>query len=167
MTTTSIKWKRVASFWVPGEPVGQPRHRHTKTGRSYSPNPKRKDGSRPVGAWKKAVAIHCMPNRPRDPFDCPVKVDINFYFPRIKEHYRTGKHAGELKPNAPVLHTVKPDKDNAEKLVLDVMTKAGWWVDDSRVCTGTPTKVYADGQPGAMIEVSVIANPEQESPHAE
>jgi len=42
---------------------------------------------------------------------CPVCVDINFYFPRPKSHYRTGKYAGQLKENAPSYHTKKPDRE--------------------------------------------------------
>lgn len=159
---STIRWKRVASFWVPGEPVGAPRmipKLIAGHARAVPYNPKRKsDGKYPIEDWKNNIKHFAFGKGPREPFNCPVKVDILFYFPRPKSHYRTGKYADQLKPNAPIFHESKPDKDNAEKLVLDVLTKSGWWADDSRVVTGTPTKLYhgQDGKPGAMITVSVI-----------
>ena len=176
-------WKRVASFWVPGEPVGQSRadgrviprkamaskfkpilswgdfckqvHRLT-TVQIYARNPKLKDGSKPVEAWKQLIHCYQAGHGPQAPYDCPVRVDTVFYFPRPQYLQKPSSPAG------PMLHTAKPDKDNAEKIVLDVMEKAGWWKNDSRVSTGTPSKFYVakGNNPGAMITVYVL-NDEQ------
>ncbi len=185
MSTTTIQWKRIASFWVQGEPAGEPRPdgrvlplkamankfrpisswpefcsqvRRLTTVQMYPRDPKRVDGTKPVSTWRQLVECAQAGRGPREPHDCPVKVDMWFYFSRPQHLMRKSSPAG------PIPHTVKPDKDNLEKLILDVMTKAGWWTDDSRVCTGTPTKMYVakDGKPGAMIVVSVIDDEQPE-----
>lgn len=52
-------------------------------------------------------------------------------------------------------HLVRPDKDNLEKLVLDAITQAGTWQDDSLVWAGSTRKVWcAPGQEGVRVVVS-------------
>ena len=46
---------------------------------------------------------------------------ITFQFPWPKKWYRTGKYSGQLKDNAPIEHTIKPDIDNLLKFVMDAM----------------------------------------------
>lgn len=85
----------------------------------------------------------------------PLRVDITFYFPRPKSHYRTGKHANELKPTPPMFHTGKPDRDNADKAILDQLTVSRMWLDDKQVCDGRIRKFYADMRgPGVSITIS-------------
>lgn len=120
--------------------------------RMYTPDPKRKDGSRPVGTWRQLVDCHLAGRGPREPLNEAVRVDIAFFMPRTQALLKKSA------PLDPILHTVKPDKDNLEKLILDRMTKGGWFTDDSRVCAGLITKHYhaRDSKPGAYIVVSVI-----------
>ena len=155
MTTRTPTWIRVASFWVPGEPVGQPRHRSTSTGRMYTPNPKRKDGSRPVAAWRDAIAAHAT--TPTDPLAPPIRVDMTFFLPRPK------RLMTKLSTLDPLPHTSKPDIDNLTKLVLDVMTRKEWWRDDAVVCEGLYSKYYhaKDMPPGAYIVVYRLADEQQ------
>jgi Holliday junction resolvase RusA-like endonuclease len=85
----------------------------------------------------------------------PLRVDITFFFPRPKGHYRTGKNAGQLRDDAPDHHTSKPDRDNSDKAVLDQMTVMRFWRDDAQVCDGRIIKQYDDGRgPGALIKIS-------------
>lgn len=93
-------------------------------------------------------------NAPEKPFSCPLRVNITFYFARPKSHFRTGSHAGELKPNAPHWHTKRPDRDNCEKLILDALTGV-FWLDDSIVCDGRLSKVY-DDRPRTVIEIEIL-----------
>ena len=85
----------------------------------------------------------------------PVHVTILFIFGRPKHHYRTGRYAHELRPNAPRLHTTKPDVDKLLRSTFDALTTAGMWKDDAQVAglSGDPMKVYANpGElPGAHI----------------
>ena len=136
---------------VIGIPKGQPRARaFYRPGlgcRMYDP------GS--AEAWKQAVAAAIMPHKPEAPLTGPVCMNIEFSFPRPKSHYRTGKHAGELREDAPQWHTSKPDRDNAEKAVMDCLTQIGVWRDDCVVCAGSVTKIWAR-EGGARISIEEL-----------
>jgi Holliday junction resolvase RusA-like endonuclease len=108
--------------------------------------------------WKGEVALAARPFVPATPITGPVQVDIALRFPRPKSHYRTGKHAGELRPDAPIWHTAKPDRDNAEKAILDCLTRLAMWRDDAQVCCGQVTKLW-HSQGGATITISELAQP--------
>ena len=92
---------------------------------------------------KRTMATIIQEKAPPKPLDCPLQVDLNFYLPRPKGHYGSGRNAGRLKSSAPAHHTKKPDIDNLRKLVMDAMTGI-FWRDDSLVCKGTTTKEYSD-----------------------
>jgi Holliday junction resolvase RusA-like endonuclease len=87
----------------------------------------------------------------------PVHVTIMFIFARPKHHFRTGRYAHELRPNAPRLHTIKPDGDKLLRSTFDALTTAGMWKDDCQVAglSAEPLKVYANpGElPGARISI--------------
>lgn len=92
----------------------------------------------------------------------PVKVSIVFYFPRPKGHYRTGKHAGQLKWAAPRRHYVKPDWDKIARSTCDAITESGALGDDCEISTGIVRKLYADGWPsGAVIVIEPDIDPGQ------
>lgn len=84
----------------------------------------------------------------------PVKVEVEFFMPRIKNHFGTGKNAGTVKPTAPMLHTSKPDLDKLTRCVLDALTGIAW-KDDSQVAEIVVRKTY-DVTPGAGITISPI-----------
>lgn len=70
---------------------------------------------------------------PDQPLDGSVKVSIVFnYFVKDKKLKGTPK-------------TSRPDCDNLVKLVLDVMTRLGYWYDDSQVTELTIMKNWAHG----------------------
>ncbi len=107
--------------------------------------------------WRQAVVIQA-----RNQYDGPtltgaLRVEVTFYMPRPKYHYRTGKRAGELKPNAPKWHTKKPDRTKLLRSTEDALTDAGIWRDDAQLCDGPIRKVYTDdGRPGAVIRIEVL-----------
>ena len=73
-----------------GEPKAQKRHRHVKMGnfvRQYDPSASDK------GDFLSVI----QSNAPKEPFQNPLYVKIDFYFSRPKSHYRTGKNSHELK----------------------------------------------------------------------
>ena len=82
-------------------------------------------------------------------------VSLTFYLPRPVTHYGTGKNSGRVKPSAPVEMMVKPDLDKLVRAVLDSLTDAGMWADDSRVDSIHAYKVYAGVKP-AGCAVSVM-----------
>jgi Holliday junction resolvase RusA-like endonuclease len=104
--------------------------------------------------WRAAVAseaIDAMQGRPL--LAGPLALEAVFYFPRPKSHYRSGAHAGELKPNAPTHHTSKPDADKLLRAVGDAITGIVCR-DDSLLARVTSEKRY--GTPRAEITVQAI-----------
>ena len=82
----------------------------------------------------------------------PLEVEITFYLPRPRYHYRTGKHAGEIKDTAPDLVDKKPDLDKLIRATLDALTTAGVIHDDAQIARLTATKIYLE-RTGASIYV--------------
>ena len=138
-------------FFAAGLPKPSPRVKATHFGkftRVYVP----KDSD----DWKMIVrneAHKAWGIPPCRPWEGPLRVDLTFYFPRPKAHFRSN---GELKPNAPRWHTGKPDRDNSDKAVLDALTNLGIWGDDAQVCDGRIQKLYttSPGLPGCSIRIS-------------
>lgn len=89
--------------------------------------------------------------------DGPVAVTLLFRLERPAGHYGTGRNAGKLKPSAPALPHVKPDLDKLIRAILDALTQARVWADDSRVCRLTTEKVYATPGEVAGVDVTVEA----------
>lgn len=137
------------NFFVQGEPKGQPRPRACLRGKHAGVyDPGTADG------WKLQVSISAKPFVPKAPLTGPLKVDLMLYFPRPKSHYRTGRHAGVLRDDAPKWHTSKPDRDNAEKAILDQLTVMRFWNDDSQACLGLISKQYeTDRGPGCEVSI--------------
>jgi Holliday junction resolvase RusA-like endonuclease len=145
------------NFFAPGEPKGQPRPRACafRVGGKYTA---RMYDAGTSDAWKAAVIAAGASQCPDAPLDGPISVCLTFYFERPKSHHFTGARATLLRPLAPVLHTGKPDADNLAKAILDAMTIAGWWVDDSRVANLFVQKRYANDKraTGCTVAVNVI-----------
>lgn len=134
-------------FRVDGIPKGQGRPRAFIRGRHARVfNPKNADD------WKAALYLTAQQHRPEQPIDGPVRMELDLFFPRPKRLCRKSDPAG------PVPHTAKPDRDNAEKAVLDTLTQVGFWHDDAQVCAGEVRKWYhAIGErPGAAISIEPL-----------
>ena len=150
------------SFFVAGNPAGQPRIKARFTGKFtqiYTPSTIGK-GSRkhehPAVTWKRAVVVEARKVfGVSDLWQGPLRVDLVFYMPRPKSHFRSN---GEMKPTAPKWYEAKPDRDNLDKAVLDALTfdketKFGLWADDKQVCDGRIQKLYATSSTGCRIEI--------------
>lgn len=129
-------------FYVAGEPKAQPRPRaFSRGGRASVYDP----GS--AKAWKATIEAAV---RPRLPFGGPesaYKVSLIFV---LKRPIRLARAR-----NAWIPHTAKPDADNLAKAVLDAMTRAGAWEDDSQVSSLRVMKYYgtAGERTGVMITI--------------
>ena len=135
-------------FFVAGIPKAQPRARATARGgfaRVYDPGT--------ADDWKMIVRSEArkawVATGDVTPFSGPTCVNLTFYFPRPKNHFksqsaiaRTASAPPILKANAPNWHTSKPDKDNSEKAVLDALVNLGLLADDKQVCDGRTQKLY-------------------------
>lgn len=142
-------------FRVDGNPVPDGRPRWTRrTGHMHR--------DRKADPWKHAVraaaflALGRLGPVELIPRGVAIGVDLVFVFPRPPEHV----DGGELRRGAPVFHAETPDKDNAEKAVLDALGRFDKlpnliWTDDRQVATGRTTKRFADpGEfPGVVVSV--------------
>lgn len=145
------------SFFVAGEPKGQPRPRAfaRKMGGKFVA---RVFDSGTAEAWKSAIAAEASQHKPAAPLSGPVRLRICFYIQRPKGHYTAGKIERGLRATSPHYHTGKPDADNLAKAVMDALTQCGWfWVDDAQVAVLTAAKLYADGGTGAQVEIREVA----------
>lgn len=81
-------------------------------------------------------------HRPDAPMDCGVRLIVKWCFPR-------GVH-----PDGSYRIT-KPDTDNLQKMLKDVMTDLGFWVDDARVASEIVEKFWTE-IPGIFIRVEEL-----------
>ena len=81
----------------------------------------------------------------------PLQVVMNFYQPRPKCHYGSGKNASMLKASAPTHPTGRPDCLKLARQVEDSLTNV-LWKDDAQIVSEHLSKNY--GEP-ARCEVSV------------
>lgn len=81
--------------------------------------------------WRRLVESEVARLSHDAPIDYPVAIDMEFWF-ATKDPDRVGRP-----------HAQRPDKDNLEKLVLDVLTKKGVIKDDALVVTGRTAKMWA------------------------
>lgn len=137
-------------FFAQGAPKGQPRPKAFARGGIASVyDPGTAEG------WKSQVAIAARPFLPATPYDLPLCVHLEFFFPRPKGHYHSGKRAAELRESAPGYHLGKPDADNAAKAVMDALTVLRMWKDDSIVAHLIVRKLYEDFRgPGCLVRIS-------------
>jgi len=128
--------------YVFGTPRPQPRPRFVN-GRVVS------TASKSVKLWRSTLyrtLRHAMMGRPA--LTDPVRVDLIFSF--------KGKPDRWNKP-----HAIRPDKDNLEKLVLDVLKKAGVLADDCLVAGGETRKVWARAG-GVEVTISPADTPQDD-----
>lgn len=102
---------------------------------------------RPSQAWADAESLlraHLEPHAPGAPIAGPVLLEVTWCFPK-------GDHAdGEP-------YVRKPDTDNLQKGLKDIMTELGWWVDDALVFSEHVTKIYSR-VPGIRIDIEEVAS---------
>lgn len=86
-----------------------------------------------------------MPYRPKIPFDCPIRVSVKWLYPFRKAEPKKNRIEG-------LPCTTRPDCDNLCKLLLDIMTRLGFWVDDSIIYNLEFTKAYSENP---RIEIKI------------
>ena len=147
----------VGPFWISGLPAtkgsAQPHgHYNPSTGKlkvwtSNDAGPKAKTWAGAV-SWAAQAAMDG-----RAPFAGAVLVEIRFYLPRPKAHYRTN---GQVKPNAPARPAKIPDGDKMMRCLWDALTGI-CFVDDGHIVEWPGGKHYAnDGRVGASVRVEEI-----------
>lgn len=79
---------------------------------------------------------------PERPLEGAVKLVVDWRF-RARSH------------KAGTYRTTKPDTDNLQKLLKDILTQHGWWKDDAQVCVEVAAKCWCD-DPGLFISAEEI-----------
>ena len=95
---------------------------------------------------RRIFAAALLPYAPESPLDGPVRLICEWYF-YSKSH------------KANTWRTTRPDTDNLQKLVKDVMTDCGFWLDDSQVCWETVRKKWTRAEPALVIKVEELEDP--------
>lgn len=94
-------------------------------------------------AVRTKLEAHLAKHIPEEKYTGPVRLMTKWCFPI------TGKHRdGQFK-------TTKPDTDNMVKTLKDVMTKLGYWGDDSLVASEIIEKFWA-AVPGIYIRIEEL-----------
>lgn len=135
-------------FTIKGDPFAQKRHRHFSRGgitRVYDPS-----------ANDKAIFLKkCLQYAPHELINEPIIINWHAFFKRPKSHYRTGKYSDQLRQDAPLYHTRKPDRDNIDKFILDALT--GKFISDDKLVVGGLIKKDWALAPGAeRVEITII-----------
>lgn len=143
----------VVAFVVDGAPApqGSKTARTTKDGGAFV----HETGKATLEPWRAAVAARAREAMAgRAPFAGPVELDVAFVFGRPRSQYRTGKHAGELKPSAPIYCDKRPDLDKLLRAIGDAITGIVV-VDDATIVELRARKAY--GSPSAQIAIRSLA----------
>lgn len=145
------------SFTVLGTPAPQGSKKHVGRGIMV-------ESSKLVRPWRDTIAWtarEALAGKP--PLTGPVNLNVTFLLPRPKAHYRTGAKAHELKPSAPTWSPKKPDLDKLLRALLDALTTAQVWGDDSQVATVHARKAYATDSRPPGCDITVEPLPEGEA----
>ncbi|MEV5079266.1 RusA family crossover junction endodeoxyribonuclease [Streptomyces sp. NPDC056159] len=131
---------------VIGTPAPQGSKRHVGGGRMV-------ESSKKVKPWRTAVTA-AAEGHTFEPWPF-VGVVAWFRLKRPKSHYRTGRYAHLLKPDAPRYPARYPDVDKLCRSTLDGLKAGQAFGDDAQVVKLYAHKIYAeqDEEPGALIRV--------------
>lgn len=132
--------KKHIQFFMPMKPPTVTHQEHRVTMKSGKPifydTPEMKSAKTKL---RDSLAAHI----PDKPLDSGVRLMVKWLFPI------TGKHAnGEYKLS-------KPDTDNLQKMLKDIMTDLRFWKDDALVASEIIEKFYSD-TPGLFIVIQEL-----------
>jgi Holliday junction resolvase RusA-like endonuclease len=103
------------------------------------------DNDKALKSWRQELVEAMLRCKPPEPLNSAVAVSVAIYVPRPQAHYRTGEHAGELKPNAAKVPAAGRDIDKIARAILDAGQIARWWTNDARVADLRLRRRYDDG----------------------
>lgn len=127
---------------------GQPRPQGSKKAFARGKNIVLVEANKELPAWREHMTrmLQLKQLEEATPFTTAVNVALTFWLPRpksVKRQYPTGTY----------------DIDKLTRAVLDSITKAGVWRDDSDVVDLTVRKTYADmHEPGVLISITPFDN---------
>lgn len=162
--TTRKQSNQIIRFFVPGVPAtaGSKSYkgRSSKTGGAIIVDSDKR--SRP---WKDSIIAAFLAEQKEHDWvmfspKTPLQVEFEFYMPRPKGHYGTGKNDGELKERYKYArHTVKPDVLKLGRCAEDALTGFAYH-DDANTVSLLLYKRYADPQfgryPGVQVTIRAL-----------
>lgn len=149
------------SFFVSGTPKPQPRPRaYVRGGHAGVYDCGTANGWKYLVAVRAHETIRALTEASPMLADKPIALYIDLFLPRPKSHYyQTKSRNGQLREDAPIWHTSKPDADNFAKAVMDALGDSRLvWSDDAQVCFLQTTKQYANtpDEIGARVRIDVM-----------
>lgn len=135
-------------FSVLGLPAPQGSKTHVGDGRMV-------ESSKRVKPWRRQVAAAYADRNFGDMLDGPVSIIVDFYLPRPKAHYGTGRNAGTLKGSAPVEHLTMPDLNKLVRAVGDALTRLAWR-DDSQIVAWHAYRHYATTMTPVGAQITIL-----------
>ena len=143
-------------FFIPGLPApGGSKKAFVFNGRA-----RLVDAGKNNKSWKQDVKVFAAKAMSgREPFKCPLRVEMCFYSPRPQAHFGTGKNVGTLKASAPRHITKKPDVLKLARSTEDAMTGVVYHDDAQTVCL-VLVKKWCDesSPPGCRVIVQPLSN---------
>ncbi|MCH7321759.1 RusA family crossover junction endodeoxyribonuclease [Solibacillus sp. MA9] len=134
-------------FTIPGATQAQERPRFSRAG-----NGVRTHDAPKSRAYKDLVKVVAWDNKPQEPLQGPLKLEVDVYLVPPKADQTKPKLArmacGEMRP------IKKPDLDNLVKGIKDGCSKI-IWVDDAQIVELVVRKFYAM-QPRAEVKVEAV-----------
>ncbi|MCR9197396.1 MAG: RusA family crossover junction endodeoxyribonuclease [Planctomycetaceae bacterium] len=140
-------------FFVEGIPIAQgSKKAFMRKGAKF---PTLVESAKGLKPWRERVALEGKKQLRK--LSGPVKVQLEFLFPRAKSHFGTGRNSERLKESAPAHHTKKPDIDKVTRAILDAITNVVI-EDDSCVVQLEAMKRYCSevNKPGCLITVEKV-----------
>ena len=131
----------MVEFFIPGPPPTVTHQQHqiaVRNGRLVVYEPGR------LKAAREQFRLGVYPHRPEKPLTGPLRLTCKWCFPLNSRHRDDGEYKA-----------TRPDTDNLQKLLKDVMTVAGFWQDDAQVASEISEKFYA-AVPGIYIRVETL-----------
>ena len=102
-----------------------------------------------VAAAEAILRDALLPYVPAEPItEKPIRLDVKWFFPFPKS-------AKKHRPGWARWKITRPDGDNLNKMLKDVMTDMGFWKDDALIVGEYIEKMYAD-EPGIMVLISEL-----------
>lgn len=95
-----------------------------------------------VKAARAKLMAYLAKHKPAEPYREPVRLVVKWMFPRGT--HRDGEYRG-----------TKPDTDNLQKMLKDVMTHLHYWKDDALVASEIVEKFWAE-LPGIYIRIEEL-----------
>ena len=95
---------------------------------------------------KKLLITELTKYKPEQPLQGPIRLSVEWFFPRRKTDKFTGVKFKDT----------KPDTDNLQKGLKDCMTKVGFWNDDAQVALECVAKVWTSIEPGIQITIEEL-----------